>query len=302
MYSGEDYYSDATTTEAEISASVRLRDVTWLKRAFVAAVASLSISSKWRVHSEAARPTVEDYANEILDSLTFTPDVPAVDYIELAAVTTAALQTVTITGLRSNAGAFTVNFGDNYTASYPAGYTGFVARTYTAAGVYKIRVNAPRASITHLVCTDAKLVIPIGAVASLSGLQVLQIDGMNYAFVAANELSGKYSLSYLYIRNAPNVAHLSALQSLPALSTVRITNGLTAAQVSDVLYMLWGQSNIKTSNGGSVNVGGTNAVCGGTYNSACPPTNGLQYRYQLLLDTCGTFINSSRRWSEVIVN
>lgn len=301
MYPGEKFYSDSETSEAVVTASVRLRDVGWLKRALVAGVAAIGLSSRWEVHSESARATIEDYANEILDSLQFYSDAPAPDYVELAAITTAALQTVTIASLRVSTGAFTVNFGDNYEASYPAGYTGSVARTYTNPGVYRIRINAPRYAITHLTLTDSKLIIAPGTITPLSGLAAFHLDNLPYGFITSGEFGSKLNLSYLYIRNAPGVAYLTALQSLPALQTARITNAYTAAQVVGTLNQFYGQSYIKTSEGGSLNLAGNNAAPGGTFVSACPPTNGLQYRYQLLYGTCGTFINASKRWQTVEV-
>lgn len=296
------FYSTGETTDAEQSASVLFRDVPWLRRAIVAALLQITRSEYWQVTNEAQRALVEDYANEVFESLTFDPAPPPAEYFEIGAVTTAQAQTVTITGLRTTAGAYTISWGDNWTDSYPAGYTGSPSHQYTAAGVYEIIINTPPAAVTWLVLTDAKLIVGVGTIAMLTALQVLQIDGTPYAFVAAGELTNADSLSYLYINNAANVGRFTTLQSKHALSFVRYTNAMTTNQVVSMLYDLYGQSHTKTPAGGTINLAGTNAAAGGTYQSACPPTTGQEYRYQLINGTCGTFMDASKRWATVLVN
>lgn len=296
------YKATAETTDAETTASVTLRDVPYLRRALVNAVYDMTHMHNWVIDPAADPETVRDYANEVFESLEFNPAPPAPTQFVIGAITTAQAQTVTIQGLRSAAGAFTIHWGDIYQDSYPAGYTGSPVHQYASAGVYRITVSIPPAAVSYFVAIDPKLIIPIGLIGTFVNLTVLQFDSTPYAFVAASETVNLKKLVYLYVRNAAGVGRLQGLSDNPNLSYVRINNAYTAPQVDELLRNLWQQSYYKTTNGGTIHVAGSNAAPTGTYVSQCPPVNGLQYRYQLLNDTCGTFLDPARRWAEVTVN
>lgn len=296
------YYATGETTDAETTASVTLRDVVWLRRAIVAALYDLTRDENWTLTNPAQAATVADYANEVFESITFDPPPTPAQMFHLGAVTTAQAQTLVIQSLRSNAGAYTVYWGNGASNTYAAGYTGTLQHTYALAGVYEIAVHAPPASITYLHAQDAKLVIGVGTIGTFTALTVLHIDAMPAAYIAANEIAAKMEVSYLFVRNSPNVGRWDGLEALPILNYLFYQNSMTSNQVQSMLFDLWRQSYLKTSAGGTINVAGTNAVCPGIYQSVCPPTSGLEYRYQLLNDTCGSFIDAAKRWVTVTVN
>lgn len=296
------FYATGELTDAEITASVTCRDTNWLKRALVAAVYELTRAHNWTLTDETQADTVADYANEVFESLTFDPPPTPADRFYLGAVTTAQAQTLTIQSLRSNAGAFTVQWGDGSQTNYAAGYTGTLVHGYGLAGVYEITVHAPPATITWIHAQDPKLIIGVGTIDAFPALQVLHIDGMPAAYIAATEIQAKMSVSYLFVRASANVGRWDGLEALPLLNYLFYQNGMTANQVDSMMFDLWRQSYLKTAAAGTINLAGSNAVCGGTYVSNCPPINGLQYRYQLLNDTCKTFIDAAKRWTTVTVN
>lgn len=302
MFPGEPFRSGEETSEALARASVSFRSVPWLRRAVVAALAALTHEGRWRLHDAAAAATVYDYAHEVLESLTIEEyQYPAPQSFDLYAITTSANQTVTITGLRSSAGAFEVNFGDLYAQTYPAGYTGTISRTYAAPGVYRVRVTAPLTSIYYFVAGEEALVIPPGTIGAFTGLTVLQLDNMSNAFVGSGEIAGKTDLSFLWLRNVPGVAFVTGFQQMTALSYLRYTNALTSAQVSATLAAVYGAFPRRTVTGGDILLAGTNAAPGGVYANVCPPTTGQQYRYQLLNDGCAVAPSAAHRWTSVAV-
>lgn len=299
---GDQYRADSDTNDGEIEAVVRVRDVQWLKKALVASMLTLANQDNWTIPPGVSNELVSDYANEILDSLTFDPPPPEPTSFTIGAVTTAAAQTVRIEGLRSNAGAFSILWGDGSKTDYPSGYTGSPTKQYVQAGVYQITITAPPDSITWLVLLDPKVIVNVGTVRALTTLSVMQFDGTPLVYVARDEINELTNLAFIYVRNSSGVGRFTGLANLPKLSTLRINNNYTSNQVDDVLSQLWNQAALKTSNGGSIHVGGSNSAPNGVFQNRCPPTTGQEYRFQLLYDTCGQFVDPSRRWAEVTVS
>lgn len=297
------YKATADQTDAVTTASVTLRDVPYLRRAMVNAVYDMTHRGNWIIPDGVDEATVMDYANEVFESLEFSPQAPQTQEFTIGAITTSAGQTVTIQGLRRASGAaFDVAWGDNFTSSYPAGYTSPVSHQYAAAGVYEIAVKIPPSDVSWLVVIDPKVIIGVGTIRALSNLQVMQFDSTPYVFVAPLEIAANTALSFVYVRNAAGVGRLTGWSNKPALSTLRINNAYTTPEVDALLLQLWNASSVKTSNGGSIHIAGSNAAPSGVFESRCPPINGLQWAYQLLYDTCARFSDPAKRWSEVIRN
>lgn len=296
------YKATADETDAVTTASVTLRNVPYLRRALVNAVYDMTDMRNWIIDPAADPEIVRDYANEVFESLEFNPAAPTPQTFTLGAITTAGAQTVTIQGLRHAGGSFEIDWGDEYGGVYPANWTDPVSHQYLLAGHYQITVSIPPETVTWFVVIDPKVIVPVGTVSRFDSIQVLQFDSTPYAFMAQRETMGKNALAYLYIRNAAGVGRPLGLADMPNLQTVRLNNAYTSSEVNFVLLSLWQQSYIKATTGGTIHLGGSNAAPTGTYVPNCPPVNGLQYRYQLLNDTCGTFLAPARRWTEVTVN
>ena len=75
-------------------------------------------------------------------------------------------------------------------------------------------------------------------------------------------------------------------------------NALLQAQVNQILADLYAAFPGKTSVGGNLNVGGTNAAPSGTYEAPadCGTVTGKHAAYELLNDTCGV---STKHWTTV---
>ena len=111
------------------------------------------------------------------------------------------------------------------------------------------------------------------------------------------------------------------LHSMPAIYTITISatgfaawtatnnfqmqsNALSQAAVNSILWQLYQATVIpRTTTGGTINIGGSNAAPSGTFQaaSACPvtvATDGKEIAYELLNDSCGAGFN---KWSTVTI-
>jgi hypothetical protein len=79
-----------------------------------------------------------------------------------------------------------------------------------------------------------------------------------------------------------------------------INDGLSQAQVDAVLLGLYTAAQSRTTTGGTISVGGTNAAPSGVYAAECPPTTGKAAAYELINDSCGV-IAAGETWTSITV-
>jgi hypothetical protein len=78
-------------------------------------------------------------------------------------------------------------------------------------------------------------------------------------------------------------------------------DGLTQAQVNQILTDTYTAFATRTATGGTITVNGAgNAAPSGIFQSACPPTSGKETAYDLLNDPC--VVNPTKKWSTITTN
>jgi hypothetical protein len=78
-------------------------------------------------------------------------------------------------------------------------------------------------------------------------------------------------------------------------------DALSQASVDQILADLYTAFATRTASGGTITLNGTgNAAPSGIYQAHCPPTSGLEDKYELLNDSCG--INPTKKWSTANTN
>jgi len=83
-------------------------------------------------------------------------------------------------------------------------------------------------------------------------------------------------------------------------TTIRTDNmALLQPAVNRILEGVYSMFPARIATGGEIRVGGTNAAPSGVFQAACPPTTGLEWRYELLNDSCG--VNPTKKWTSIDV-
>lgn len=103
----------------------------------------------------------------------------------------------------------------------------------------------------------------------------------------------------LTIREVPGITYQSSMEDVPDLSTVRIENGWSQAQVDAWLLDVYAAFPSRTVAGGTIDLlGGSpaNAAPSGVLAAMCPPTTGKAAAYELVNDSCGV---SANHWTTI---
>lgn len=139
-----------------------------------------------------------------------------------------------------------------------------------------------------------------GEIVSLaSTLTYLRLGDVAGVTMGATEVSALASLAYLNLATSPGVAFQTGLDNCPALATLVYRAGLSQGQVDGVLSELYAAFPSRTATGGLIYLdSGGNAAPSGILQSACPPTTGKEYAYELANDSCDAADNP---WAAVVV-
>jgi hypothetical protein len=247
-------------------------------------------------------------------------------HITIWATTTTTNQTVTLNRVYSFGGTCLLDWGDGQQSEIPDQYTGTVTHEYTAADTYEVKIFQPEILFHLWVQNNAWTVnsAEIAVAVNITNLRLFSLRGGH--FDSADVIAWQ-SIVSLYLHSLPvgytgtfDTGHISHwrltvlyLYNKPAGYTITISpgafsewdtaslvymynNGFNSTQVDQILADFWDAFPTKTRTDSRLRIQ-NNAVPGGIYQPANPPTTGMEYKYELLNDSQD--INPTYKWIEV---
>ena len=242
--------------------------------------------------------------------------------------TGAATHTINSLGLSA---ATLVDWGDGSTSTLSG--TALRTHNYAGAGTWTVTIYLPE-NVTTFDIRDNKVNLNSADIAPMVNVSTFIATALHSGTFDSADVSAwqpndfrMYSMPAGYSGTFDS-ADVSAwqptifyLHSMPAIYTITISatgfaawtatnnfqmqsNALSQAAVNSILWQLYQATVIpRTTTGGTINIGGSNAAPSGTFQaaSACPvtvATDGKEIAYELLNDSCGAGFN---KWSTVTI-
>jgi hypothetical protein len=263
------YYSCSSLTSVTNPTSSRTITTYWGYSCNITGTFSISGLSGLGDNSNANGAYFQMYSNPLMTGITNPTSSARIGryWVENCGLT--SLNLSTLTGLGSpNGGGVTCQSNPIATLTMPAS-------SNSMSYFYGYSLSASLTTMSFAGLTfGANFDLRVYSNSGMTGLTLP--SGVDYTFLYA------YSCA---ISNVNNL-NLDTAGSVGAQCIIRLDgNGMSQALVDEILTDIYtSAANFNTSL--SLNVSGSNAAPSGTYTASCPPTNGKQYQYELVNNSC----------------
>ena len=168
--------------------------------------------------------------------------------------------------------------------------TYYYTRNASSMEILDLR-NSTSLSVLDFYNSDALTTVHIGSISTITQCvaghcAVLSKIDTGSTAAATADLSNNTSMYRFELDNNPSINYIGIPAATIDVAWLFNNMSLTSGEVDTILSDIFSTKSTFTGTP-TLNISGTNAAPGGTYQAQCPPTTGKEYQYELVNDSCG---------------